>query len=72
MQLVPNRENPIILSGSTSLALQQVDIEVHDIDIVTDKYEAIALENILKEYEIKEMEYSETENLFLENITSMV
>ncbi len=61
LKLVPNRDYPIILSGSTSLALQQVDIEVHDIDIVTDKSGAIALGNLLREYQIKEMEYSETD-----------
>lgn len=52
---------PLILSGSTSLYLQGVDIEVNDVDIVTDYNGAKYLNEILEEYCIKEMEYSVTE-----------
>ncbi len=61
LDLVKGRNYPVILSGSTSLALQGVDIEVHDIDIVTDKEGALRLDELLKEYNVVKMEYSSTE-----------
>lgn len=60
LNMVNDKNHPIILSGSTSLALQGVNIEVHDIDIVTDKEGAVLLDSLLKEYNINKMKYSET------------
>lgn len=60
MQLVP-ADTLLILSGSTSLVLQGVDLEVHDIDIVTDEQGAKVLDNLLKDYCIKPLEYSGTD-----------
>jgi len=61
LELTQDRDYPIILSGSTSLNMQGVDIEVHDIDIVTDKKGAFTLANRLKEYQVKEMAFSKTD-----------
>ena len=61
LELTQDRDYPIILSGSTSLSMQGVDIEVHDIDIVTDKKGAFTLANRLKEYQVKEMAFSKTD-----------
>lgn len=61
LNLASDREYPVILSGSTSLALQGVNIEVHDIDIVTDKVGALALDRLLKDYNTVEMKYSGTD-----------
>ncbi|MGQ4892376.1 MAG: nucleotidyltransferase domain-containing protein [Candidatus Njordarchaeia archaeon] len=49
-----------VLAGSISLALQGVDVEPHDIDIITTEEDALKLNNILKEYMVKKVEYSET------------
>jgi len=49
------------LGGSTSLLLQGVDVAPRDIDIVTDKQGAISIGELLKKYEIKKVEYVETE-----------
>jgi hypothetical protein len=50
-----------ILSGSTSLLIQGVDIKPGDIDIVTDKEGADNIDKILSEYRIQKPEYSSTE-----------
>lgn len=61
LEKTKDKDYPIILSGSTSLVLQGVDIEVHDIDIVTDKKGALALDNLLKDFSQIEMKYSSTD-----------
>jgi predicted nucleotidyltransferase len=48
-----------ILAGSLSLALQGVDVEPNDIDIITDSQGAFRINEILKKYEKKKVEYSE-------------
>lgn len=50
-----------ILSGSTSLYIQGVNIKPNDIDIITDKEGAKSLGKILSEYCIEKPEYSSTE-----------
>jgi len=50
-----------VLSGSTSLALQGVDVEVNDIDIVSDEFGAKELDVLLEQYCVKKLEYSPTE-----------
>ncbi|MGP6207713.1 nucleotidyltransferase domain-containing protein [Cuniculiplasma sp. SKW3] len=38
------------LDGSTSLALQGIDVKPHDIDILTDSEGAVKIQEVLKEY----------------------
>jgi hypothetical protein len=48
-----------VLIGSANLALQGVDVEVHDIDLVTDQASGKKMAALLKEYITKPVEYSE-------------
>ncbi|MBN2458880.1 hypothetical protein JXB28_01220 [Candidatus Woesearchaeota archaeon] len=48
-----------VLIGSTNLALQGVDVEVHDIDLITDQQGGERMAELLKEYITKPFEYSE-------------
>jgi len=51
-----------VLSGSTSLVIQGVDVTINnDIDILTDKAGAEILDNLLAQYRVKPMKYSETD-----------
>jgi hypothetical protein len=50
-----------VLAGSLSLALQGLEIEPNDIDILTNQLGALKINSILKKYEIKKVKYSETE-----------
>jgi len=52
-----------VLAGSLSLALQGVDVEPHDIDLLTDREGAYRINAMLKEYEKKSVTYSETDML---------
>lgn len=61
MKMKDNQNFPIVLSGSTSLYLQGVNIEVNDLDILTDSYGAEYFDNVLKEFCIKKSEYSITD-----------
>jgi hypothetical protein len=47
--------------GSSSLALQGVDVEAHDIDLLTTKAGALEIAKLLKEYETEQVKYSESE-----------
>lgn len=47
--------------GSVSLALQGVNVEPRDIDILTDKKGALKIRNALKDYEFKEIKFREDE-----------
>lgn len=47
--------------GSTNLTLQGVDIEPHDIDILTDKEGAFSIGDVLKEYAVKPIQYKESD-----------
>lgn len=51
------------MAGSLSLALQGVDVEPHDIDLLTDRQGAFRINAILKKYEKKKVDYSETEKV---------
>jgi hypothetical protein len=50
-----------VLIGSVSLALQGVDVEPKDIDILTDKEGALSFNEIFKEFVVRPIEWSETE-----------
>jgi hypothetical protein len=50
------------LAGSFSLALQSVAVVARDIDLMTDRQGAFTINALLKKYEKKKVEYSETEN----------
>jgi len=52
-----------VLAGSLSLALQGVDVEPEDIDVLTDREGAFKINSILKKYEEKKVEYVETDKL---------
>lgn len=45
------------LTGSTSFAIQGLNVEPHDIDIQTDKSSAYILGNLLKKYEIQQVAF---------------
>jgi len=47
--------------GGTSLALQGVDVESHDIDILTDKKGAFRIAELLKEYEVGPVRFKHSE-----------
>jgi len=47
--------------GSTSLALQGVDITPNDIDILTDKEDSFKIQECLKEYVVEPVAYKESE-----------
>lgn len=51
------------LVGSTSLALQGVDVEAHDIDILTTKTGAREIAKLFKEYETEPLRYLESEHI---------
>jgi len=50
------------LIGSMSLALQGVDVDVHDLDILSTKEGAMEIAALLKEYETEPLRYTETEH----------
>ena len=52
-----------VVTGSVGLALQGVDVEVHDIDIRTDKAGAHDIEGNLSQYVIRKVEFSSTERI---------
>lgn len=52
-----------VLAGSLSLALQGIEVEPEDIDLLTDRQGALKVNAILKKYEKKKVEYSETEQV---------
>lgn len=60
-QKLLNKDINWIVIGSASLAMQSVDIEPRDIDILTDKDGAFEIAELLKEYETGPMRYKESE-----------
>lgn len=46
-----------VLIGTTSLALQGLDIVIRDIDILTDRAGAFMIGELLREYEVKPVEF---------------
>jgi len=54
-----------VLAGSLSLALQGVRIEPRDIDILTNRQGVFKINGILKKYEVKSVEYSQTDKFAL-------
>lgn len=59
--LLKDHEIHWVLIGSLNLALQGVDVDAHDIDLLTDEKGAIAIGDILKDYEIEKVHLKETE-----------
>ncbi|MGV8087056.1 MAG: nucleotidyltransferase domain-containing protein [Candidatus Woesearchaeota archaeon] len=51
-----------VLTGSTSLAIQGVDVKAKDIDILTDVENADKIAELLKEYVIEPMNYKTSEH----------
>jgi len=52
-----------VITGSLGMALQGMDVKVHDIDIQTDKDGAYNLERIFREYQVKPVSYSQSERI---------
>lgn len=50
-----------VLTGSTSLVIQGVEVNVNDIDIITDEKGAWAIDRLLEEYRVQPPNLSETE-----------
>lgn len=62
-QIVNDKNIPWILSGSTSLAIQGVDVAINDdIDILTTAEGSKKIQNLLKEYLIHDLGYSRNPN----------
>lgn len=51
------------MTGSTSFAIQGMDIEPHDIDIQTDEVTAYLLGDLLKDYVIQPISFSGTDKI---------
>jgi hypothetical protein len=45
------------VTGSLGMALQGMDLEIHDIDLQTDQRGAFEIEGLLREYVVKPVEY---------------
>ena len=56
-----NKDIPWTVMGSLSLALQGVDINPKDIDILTDEHGAFQIGVLLEEHEVKPVNFSRTE-----------
>jgi hypothetical protein len=54
---------PWALTGSLGMALQGMDIDVHDIDIQTDRDGAYCIQNRFSEYTVKNVRFSEAPNI---------
>jgi len=52
-----------VLGGSTNLALQGVDLNPRDIDILTDREGAFTIEKLIKDYKIKSVEFTKSEKI---------
>lgn len=52
-----------VLVGSVSLALNGVNIEPEDIDILTDKEGAYRINELIKEYEVRPVKFGQTETV---------
>lgn len=52
-----------VITGSLGMALQGMDIEVHDIDIQTDRRGAYEIEGEFTEYVIEPVRYSQVERI---------
>jgi len=65
-KIVSRLENkPIawVVTGSLGMALQGVPVQVHDIDIQTDKDGAYEIERCLAEYVVEPVRYSQSERI---------
>ncbi|MBC8234444.1 hypothetical protein H8E77_33260 [bacterium] len=52
-----------VLTGSASFALQGIPMEVHDIDVQTDKVGAYRIEELFSRYSTKKVSFSSTDNI---------
>jgi len=58
-----NRPLHWVITGSLGMALQGMDIQVHDIDIQTDRYGAYEIGNIFSEYVVEPVHYLASERI---------
>lgn len=52
-----------VVTGSLGMALQGMNVEIHDIDIQTDQHGVYEIENIFSEYVVKAVHYSASERI---------
>lgn len=52
-----------VITGSLGMALQGMDVEIHDIDIQTDKDGAFQVDRCFPEYVIKPVRYAKSERI---------
>jgi hypothetical protein len=52
-----------VITGSLGMALQGMDVKIHDIDIQTNKYGAYEIEKCFPEYRVKPVHYSISERI---------
>jgi DNA polymerase-1 len=55
------RKKQYAIRGTTSLVLQEVEMNVDDIDIICDKKTAFACNQLLKKYQFEEVEFKESD-----------
>lgn len=58
-----NRHLNWVLTGSCSFIIQGIDIEIHDIDIQTDRDSAFEIGRLFRGYVIQRIQYLETEKI---------
>ncbi|MFA6296373.1 MAG: hypothetical protein WC663_03395 [Patescibacteria group bacterium] len=62
VQLIDGKDIPWILSGSTSLVIQGVDVQINnDIDILTTEVGSKQINILMDEYKVKESKFSSTD-----------
>ena len=63
VQKIGNNDIRWVLVGSMSLALQCVNVTPGDIDVLTDKSGAYKINVLLKDFEVRSVKYSRTEQV---------
>ena len=58
-----NNSFPWVVTGSFGMALQGISLEIHDIDIQTDKYGAYRFENCFDDFVVQPVRYLESERI---------
>ena len=58
-----NCQSAWVVTGSLGMALQGMDIEIHDIDIQTDQRGAYEIEDLLSDYVVMPVEYSASKRI---------
>lgn len=62
-RLLSDLDHPWAITGSMGMALQGVDIDVHDIDIQTDRAGAYLIQDRLADHVVSKVRYREASNI---------